>query len=443
MAINGNIFSISDVNIETVSELHQQLGGLLGVGRREDGMFHQADFFNASSINPFAKYKSQNNDAWIFPWGSGDLVRRQAHWGLNGLDICTKSSLFNATGIERATVNPPYRLRDFDNYFHAVPKNVIHQAVGNKMLVSKVYEDSDSTIPFYIFQKSGWIEQRKVGDNKTGIDYNNKIGLSAEQLDLSIGSEDLAWGYYRGLYEDIPFYLGIVLYKENGSVATDNYGNQSIYTCSSPLKVQTDKHDTNMYIMQPDLLALPTGKYVAVAAAINQGYDYYLPLQNAVNYPNKFEIEIAGPKDFRAENISMNGEASTIYQITTRQNYVDIEVAVRNNSDKNLIYQSDKYKRWNLKTTIRGTIQRTDGSLTINTTRKSIPLTGFDIYAGSSYFMYFRVEKIWQNNESDAYDADYIRNGSVNLEFTLQFDDDAATNSAEMTRLREVVFQSY
>jgi hypothetical protein len=198
-----------------------------------------------------------------------------------------------------------------------------------------------------------------------------------------------------------------------------------------------------MYIMQPDLLALPTGKYVAVAAAINQGYDYYLPLQNAVNYPNKFEIEIAGPKDFRAENISMNGEVSTIYQITTRQNYVDIEVAVRNNSDKNLIYRSDKYKRWNLKTTIRGTIQRTDGSLTINTTRKSIPLTGFDIYAGSSYFMYFRVEKIWQNNESDAYDADYIKSGSVTLEFSLEFDDDKASAASEISRPREVIFQSY
>lgn len=439
MAVNNNIFTMADVNTETVSELHSQLGGLLGIGRREDGMYHQADFFNATTINPFAKYKSQNNDAWIFPWGSGDLVRRQAHWGLNGLDICTKSSLFNATGIERATVNPPYRLRDFDNYFHTAPKNVIHQAVGNKMLVSKVYEDTDSTIPFYIFQKSGFIEQRKVGDNKTGIDYNNKIGLSAEQLDLSIGSEDLAWGYYRGLYEDIPFYLGIVLYKPDGSYATSD----NVYTCPTPLRVQTDRHDTNMYIMQPDLLALPTGKYVAVAAAINQGYDYYLPLQNAANYPNRFEIEIAGPKDFRAESASMNGNDNTVYSVTTRKDYIDVEVLVRNNSDKNLIYQSDKYKRWNLKTTIRGTIQRTDGSLTINTTRKSIPLTGFDIYAGSSYFMYFRVEKIWQNNESDAYDADYIRNGSVNLEFTLQFDDDAASQSAEMTRPRQVVFGTY
>ena len=439
MAVNNNIFTMADVNTETVSELHSQLGGLLGVGRREDGMFHQADFFNASSINPFAKYKSQNNDAWIFPWGTGDLVRRQAHWGLDGLDICTKSSLFNATGIERATVNPPYRLRDFDNYFHTAPKNVIHQAVGSKMLVSKVYEDSDSTIPFYIFQKSGWIEQRKVGDNKTGIDYNNKIGLSEEQLNLCIGSEDLAWGYYRGLYEDMAFYLGIVLYKPDGSAATSD----NVYTCSTPLRVQTDRHDTNMYIMQPDLLSLPTGTYTAVAAAINKESDYYLPLQNAVNYPNKFEIEIAGPKDFRAENISMNGEASTTYQITTRQHYVDIEMVVRNNSDKNLIYRSDKYKRWNLKTTIRGTIQRTDGSLTINTTRKCIPLTGFDIYAGSSYILAFRVEKIWQNNESDAYDADYIKSGSVTLEFSLEFDDDKASAASEISRPREVIFQSY
>ena len=439
MTVNSNIFSIADANTETVSELHQQLGGLLGIGRRDDGYFHQADFFNAASINPFVKYKAQNNDAWIFPWGSGDLVRREAHWGLDGLDICTKGSLFNASGIGRATVNPPYRLRDFDNYFHTAPKNVIHQAVGSRMLVSKVYEDTDSTIPFYIFQKSGWIEQRKVGDSKNGIDYNNKIGLSEEQLSLSIGSEDLAWGYYRGLYEDIPFYLGIVLYKPDGSDATSD----NVYTCTTPLRVQTDRHDTNMYIMQPDLLSLPTGTYTAVAAAINQGYDYYLPLQNAVNYPNKFEIEIAGPKDFRAESISMNGELSTTYQITTREHYIDVEVLVRNNSDKNLIYRTSKYQRWNLKTTIRGTVNRTDGSVTISTTRRSTPQTGFDIYAGSSSFLYFRVEKIWQNSEGDAYDADSILNGSVNVEFSLDFDDDKASESADISRPREVAFQSY
>ena len=441
MALSNNIFTIADTNTETVSQLHSQLGSLLGVATRGDGMYHQADFFNATTINPFAKYKSQNNDAWIFPWGSGDLVRREAHWGLNGLDICAKSSLFNATGIERATVNPPYRLRDFDNYFHTAPKNVIHQAVGSKMLVSKVYDDTDSTIPFYIFQKSGFIEQRKVGTNKTGIDYNNKIGLTAEQLNLCIGSEDLAWGYYRGLYEDIPFYLGVVLYNNNGVVVTDNNGNEGIYTCSSPLKVQTDKHDTNMYRMQPDLLSLPTGTYVAVAAAINKDRDYYLPLQNAINYPNKFEIEIAGPNEFRAENASMNGKDYTVYSVTTRENYIDVVVQVRNNSDKDLIYQTNKYKRWNLKTTINGTITKTNGIVTINTVRTSTPLYGFNIPAGSSYLMQFRVEKIWQNNESDAYDADSIKQGSVSIQFSLQFDDDAASQSAEMTKLRQVVFQ--
>ena len=53
------------------------------------------------------------------------------------------------------------------------------------------------------------------------------------------------------------------------------------------------------------------------------------------------------------------------------------------------------------------------------------------------------IEKIWQNKESDAYDADYIKSGSVALEFSLEFDDDKASTTAEISRPREVVFQSY
>lgn len=442
MAVNGYIFTMADANTETVSELHGQLGGLLGVGRRSDGYFHQADFFNATTINPFAKYKAQNHEAWTNPWGTGDNIRRNAHWGLTGLDICTKASLFNASGIGRETVTPPYRLRDFDNYFHTAPKNVIHQAVGNKKTVSKVYEDTDNTIPFYIFQKSGWIAQKQLGDSKTGIDFDRQIGLSQEQLDLCIGSEDLAWGYYRGLYEDMPFNLGVVLYKKDGSYATSD----NVYTCTSPLRIQTDRHDTNMYIMKPDFLSLPTGTYTAVAAAINKDNDYYLPLQNAVGYPNKFEVEVSGPSGFQADMVSMNGESYTTYQITTREHYIDVEILVRNNTDKNLIYRSDKYKRWNLKTRIQGVVERYDGTVYIDTERVSQPMTGFDIYAGSSNFLYFRIEKIWQNNESDAYNADNIRSdrtSTVTLQFSLEFDDDKAGETAEMTRPREVIFKGY
>ena len=118
-------------------------------------------------------------------------------------------------------------------------------------------------------------------------------------------------------------------------------------------------------------------------------------------------------------------------------------VLVKNNSNKDLIYRSDKYKRWNLKTTISGTITKTNGTVTINTERRSTPLYGFDIYAGSSYLMQFRVEKIWQNNESEAYNADSIKQGSVSVQFALLFDNDEATNSSDMTRLRQVVFGTY
>lgn len=61
MAVNSNIFSMETTNTETTKELFQQLGGILGVGPREDGRYYLSDLCQAQSVNKSAKYKPERS----------------------------------------------------------------------------------------------------------------------------------------------------------------------------------------------------------------------------------------------------------------------------------------------------------------------------------------------------------------------------------------------
>lgn len=191
MALSGNIFTIADPNAETISALHQQLGSLLGVGKRSDGMYHQADFFTANSIKMWARNKPIRHGA------TGNITedaRADKNYGLY-IPAMTWPNIINSTGTADRqwqylkprgpqTYGEWYRLRDFDGYNH--------NPVGLTMRMTYEAVYAGTQAKFYVYMGnvgSTDIPMDKVTISKDTI-TETKVSLSSMTLCLliSIGS---------------------------------------------------------------------------------------------------------------------------------------------------------------------------------------------------------------------------------------------------------------
>lgn len=121
MAVNGNIFTMKEVNDETTSALFSQLDNLLGVGKREDGRYYLADLCQADSINRFARFKPED-----YPTDSNltEAQRASNRYGFKNDTPYIKAGFSTPQHSVYQYQRPKggtssmNRLRDFNGYYH-------------------------------------------------------------------------------------------------------------------------------------------------------------------------------------------------------------------------------------------------------------------------------------------------------------------------------------
>ena len=436
----GKYLSGGIVNIPTshsfgsIDDILEELGALMGVGKREDGRFHHADMCQTGVVNDFAKFKPQNSTTLVNAWPD-EQTRKNNHWGLSSMPCCVSTTeLYNeaASSFKFVTHTKPWRIKDFHGYFHNAPKNVIHQTVGKQLIINTLFPYGNN-VGFYVLQKTGYLAQKKVGTEITGIDTANSLGLTDAQLTRCITTEDLFWDNGETLYGTTKYYLGLVIYDTSGKF-------QKIVHCTQPLKIQEDKLDYNMYRMEP-AFGLASGTYKAIAAAINtnlpsiegnipeqgsstnpsiQETTYkFLPLQSTTSYPNIIEIISGGADKFAVTNILSNGKNA----ITTTGSSIVVSVTVKNNSGKKLEYSIDHISnyvnKWKLVVTITGSIKTNTSTTSINTTRTISYTDIFSINTNESKTFNFTVPNIWSNSNTSV--PEIINSGNVTLNCKLYF----------------------
>lgn len=146
MAVSGNIFTMADNNTETLGNLLEQLGTLLGVGKRTNGRYYLEDMCQSAGINVWAKYKPFRYNNHNFNYDPAnptsakterDNARKLVNQGFILTDALV-STLGSVSDIEShydsdmngwvyapprgTSYNEPNRIRDFDDYNHnAIP----------------------------------------------------------------------------------------------------------------------------------------------------------------------------------------------------------------------------------------------------------------------------------------------------------------------------------
>lgn len=442
--VNNGMVSIPSSHSFGDEDILEEIAVLMGVGKRTDGSYYHADVCQTGKVNDFAKFKPQNSLTKVNAWLT-EQSRKNNNWGMTGMNACNNvTTLWNnaTSALKFSTHTKPWRIRDFDGYYHHAPKNIIHQMVGSKLIVSSVHPDG-AYIAFYVLQKTGYLAQKALGDSITGINTNTSLGLSSTQLSRCITTEDLAWGGYT-LYGTQPFSLGIVVYNTDGTVAQKSGAslggsNDAIYTCKSSLKIQSDVLDYDMYRMEP-ALGLAKGSYKAVGAAIavtySQGSDnimipsyMFLPLQSASGYSNKFDLEVSGAEKFSVTQVTVEGSTAT--SIRTTKTSVTVAFTIKNNSGKALNYStahlSSYINKWKMECGISGSVTTATGTTTINTSRSSVYNSVFSIAAGGTVTLSFTVSNIWSNSATTS--PTQISSGRVNLSLSLKFNGEDLGNS--------------
>lgn len=375
--------------------------------RDTDGNINLSLCVTKGGYNRFAKFKPQNKEG-LEEWTEQE--RKDNKWGMNGMPVCTTfKQLWNNAEVALTwpAPAPPFRMTDWENYYHLAPQNLIHQMVGTKLVANAVFPDG-VTIPFYILQRTGMLALRGLGTSQTGIDRSQHLNIPTALLDSCIMTEDLSWES-QTLYGTTPYKLGIVVYNQDGSVAQKTgtgVDKNAVYTCSKPLEIPQEQYDMNMYIMQP-ALSLSKGNYYAVGAAIyapeplvGQAKIYtMLPLQSVENRPNKFELSVSGAEAFEVTKIAVDGNTGT--NITTMKTDLNVTFTVKNNAGRRLEYSIDHItsyvNKWRMTCGIAGDLITNTGTTAINTTRSDVYRSIFVIEDGGTIDLTFKLSNIWSN----------------------------------------------
>lgn len=430
---NGHLYSKVESNGTKIGISLSEIAQCIGYGVTNLNMLIGAGIYNR-----FAKFKPQNSSAQFNAWPT-EQDRKNNNWGMNSMPTCISFAQLwsNAEkALTYPTPTPPYRMLDFDGYYHYAPKNIIHQMAGSKLVANAVFPDG-VTIPFYILQRTGKLAMKGLGTNQTGIDYSSNLNVPSGLLNACITTEDLSWSG-ETLYGTTPYLLGIVVFNSDGSIAqksgTGAIDKNAVYTCSKALEVPQDTYDMNMYIMQPTL-SLSKGKYYAVGAAIyttavqvgeTQTYKM-LPLQSVVDRPNKFELEVSGAEAFEVTSVEVNGATGTSFRTTA--NNISVTFVVKNNSGRTLEYStshmSNYVNKWAMNCGIAGDVTTATGTTTINTSRTSAYNQIFKIADGGQVRLTYALSNIWSNNAGTA--PSQISSGKVVITPKIAFDGEQLT----------------
>lgn len=127
--VNDGKVSIG-TNVIDEDDFKAELGALIGVGNRADGMIYTADLGTSPRIAIWAKFKSFIDSHWFFDSDSDYLeARKLSVYGLKANEtLHNNNSLVYIVEWDRQNLNYeeyPKRLRDFDGYNHRALSGVI------------------------------------------------------------------------------------------------------------------------------------------------------------------------------------------------------------------------------------------------------------------------------------------------------------------------------
>jgi hypothetical protein len=169
--VNGGKVSIPSTHtLGKSTDILTEIGTLLGVGKRTDGMYHIADVCGASSINMCAKYKPESYNT------TANLTNTQRASNKYGFGttptISTQTASIPHAVYEykkpTGTGSALFRIRDFDGYNHA--------AVSPMAITwpTKIYSTDSNGITIMVQNAStGWDENScvKISDIVDSPDY--------------------------------------------------------------------------------------------------------------------------------------------------------------------------------------------------------------------------------------------------------------------------------
>lgn len=234
MAVNGKVFTMEATNSETLGSLLGQLGTLLGVPKRDDGMYYLADMCQSANINPWAKYKPFRYAAWNFASKDARDTARKGTPNTTGIShglklpmvrhMITLSSnndrwtyLVAAAGSKMMNMsNPdapdyqylqiqggesePNRLRDFDGYDHNLPMMPIWKA-GIQYIqpgtTQKLNRFSSPVLRFYIMANPKGGAHLTLEDI---IQSSNNMRFVVEEMDDTASKPYYQWTKPSKLY---------------------------------------------------------------------------------------------------------------------------------------------------------------------------------------------------------------------------------------------------
>lgn len=154
MALSGKVFTMADTNTETFGNLLKQLGSLLGVGPRSDGRYYLSDMCVASSVNMWAKFKSEDFDVAV---NLSESQRKANNYGFGTTPTLTTSSSGIGHAVWNNYIKPAHqkRIRDFDGYRHDAVAPIGHSILPSNGYV--IMEQQWGVTASFI-RNTGWSE---------------------------------------------------------------------------------------------------------------------------------------------------------------------------------------------------------------------------------------------------------------------------------------------
>lgn len=391
-------------------------------------------------VNPLSKYKPM----YINKTGA-DVVDNDysaARFGVFGPAFTSVNNLKTESldwTYERPAA-PYFRIKDFLGYFHdAIP--CFMQAAGATFVLDLVQTAPD-TFPFYLLFGDG-SQYKKNKPFVAGGGIGTGTALSADDLAYNLAAEDINFfdgsAYHKLMDPNYSTYLGLVIFPSSGNGSpTLLFPTETSYPLTNQGILEND-----MFKIQTGSLNLSIGDYIAVACARRTEDDlpayYYFPVYSTPKYPARFNLRVGGLERYPIQYMGISAvipgtdPEDHIYSTTsinTTSTDVYLKVRVHNNSGKPLTIVKNGNVKFSMHVDLEGsvedlqtgntrTIPASSSSTAVRNTMTLLVDNDVTIPNGSHGVLYFKIEKIWQDDETVT--AIGVASGYVKVKPILKF----------------------
>lgn len=378
----------------------------------------QIQLFTETDIKIAAKYKPFQNTTALFSTSgttSGDrqTAREAANYGLT-IPNCNTTQLRTANWSYNKPngTSYPFRALDFDGYYADPPLAPVYCTwPDDDIVVNIINSNSVTTVPFFVYQKSGQLADRKPSPT-AGIDMTTSgaANRTSAQKNAICDLEDLTVQGAGQFYPDPTTgdggltnpYLGLAIY--------DGTSFKKFASCRDKLIRSQSQTRLEMFqLYSQDYISGLMGSFTAVAC-IRHGSSsnyQYIPLPGGNGFKNTFNLTIGGAEKYtfwqrglsKTSTIPQNPAETITMTSANFQNNIYVIVRVQNLSGIEHYSDPNNAANWYLYIWLSGSV-RTQASETPQTigrmVRAGIYNAGsFSIAAGGTIDLIFNIPRIW------------------------------------------------